>query len=278
MQKTKTLLKSCRFIPLALALLIAGSGCSSLQAPSKAPTRLETQMVTRLVTQEVTLEVTRVIEVPVTVTPAPTLAPTSTPDPSAPGSPTSPQAALPQATLTQYSDCLYGPATYFSYKTSFPDGQQVEVVGRSEDAAWVNIEEVGGWNSCWIQASQTQLQSGRVEDLPLVNLQLPRSEYEFGSPISTSVKRNGDEVSVSWKAVYMSLDEVRGYLIDAYVCQGGQYIHLPVFVGKTFAENTGTLSVQIKDEAGCAEASKAHIVSVGKRGFAEWEKIFWPAH
>jgi hypothetical protein len=136
---------------------------------------------------------------------------------------------------------------------------------------------VGGWNSCWIQVSQAQFQSGRVEGLPVAAPMLPRSEYEFGSPLTITAHRDGNEVTISWKAVFMSADEVQGYLIDAYVCQGGQQIHLPVFVAKTYEENTGTISVKITDEAGCVEPSKAHIVSMGRRGFAEWEKIFLPA-
>ncbi len=231
-----------------------------------------TQVVTRLVTQEITQEVTLIVPVPVTVTPAPSQTPTATPDPN----PTA-TSALPQANLPAYTDCLYGPGTFYVYKTSFPAGQSVEVVGRSQDGNWLNIEAVGGWNSCWIQAAHAQLQSGRLEDLPIVKPFLPRSEYEFGSPQTTTVQREGDQVTVSWEPVYMSADEIQGYLIEARVCQGGQMTNLPVFVPVTFKTNTGILSVQILDEAGCTEPSTAHIVSMGKRGFAEWEKIFWPA-
>jgi hypothetical protein len=273
MNEPNILLKTCSALTAALLFVITGSSCSASQPDSSntpGQSVVVTQVVTRLVTQEVTQEVTRIVEVPVTVTPGPTLAPTATPDPSITSSP-----ALPQASLPEYTDCLYGPATYYTYKTSFPTGQQVEVVGRNENADWINIEEVGGWNSCWIMASQAQLQSGRVEDLPVVNTMLPRSEYEFGSP-SAIARRKGDQVTVSWEAIFMSVDEVQGYLIDAYVCQGGQLIHLPVFVSTTIKQNTGTLTANITDEAGCTEPSTAHIVSVGKRGFAEWEKIFWP--
>ena len=276
MNKPTTLLKSCLAATAAMFIVVLGSSCSPSQ-PSSATTPLgqsaeTTQVVTRIVTLDDTQEVTRIVELPVTVTPASTLEPTSTPDPAQAGS-----TALPQALLPQYTDCLYGPASFYVYKSSFPAGQQVEVVGRSRDGAWINVQEVGGWNGCWIQAGQAQLQSSRVEDLPIVNTMLPRSVLEFGSP-SAIARREGDEVTVSWKAIYMSPDEIKGYLIDAEVCQGGQHIQLPVFLGKTYAENVGTISVQIEDEAGCAEPSIAHIISVGTRGFAEWEKIFWPAH
>jgi hypothetical protein len=273
MNRSYRFLKLCAALAAALFFVVAGSSCSTKQpAASDTPAQpaVATRVVTRLATQQVTLEVTRVVEVPVTVTPVPTLTPTATLDPAMTGAP-----ALPLASLPDYTDCFYGPADYYVYKTSFPAGQQVEVIGRSEDAGWINVEEVGGWNSCWIPAGRAQLQNGNVADLPVAAVQLPRSEYEFGSP-TTTAHREGDRVTVSWEAIFMSVDEVQGYLIDAYVCQGGRFIHLPVFVGVTAEQNTGTLTATITDEPGCTEPSRAHIVSVGTRGFAEWEKIFWP--
>ena len=285
MNKLKTLLKIHQIFIADLILVFAASACASplpiyANAPVVQPVEM-TQVVTRVVTQDVTQEVTRIVEVPVTVTPspelrtdpAPTLESTSTPADS-----TTVPSGLPLAMLPQYTDCLYGPASFYVYKTSFLAGQQVEVVGRNPDASWLNIEEVGGWNSCWIQAGQAQLQSGQVEDLPVANTMLPKSVLEFSSPTTTVARREGDEVTVSWQAVYMSADEVQGYLIDAIACKGGQLVPQPVFVPVTFEENVGTISVKITDEAGCAEPSKAHIASYGRRGFAEWEKIFWPPY
>ena len=271
MDKPNLLLKTCCALAAALLVILAGSSCSASQPnSSNTTTPGQSAVVTRLVTREVTREVTRVVEVPVTVTPVRTFTPSATLDPSAVGS------VLPLASLPEYTDCLYGPASYYVYKTSFPAGQQVEVLGRNENADWINIQAVGGWNSCWIPASQAQLASGRVEDLPFVDTLLPKSEYEFGSP-SAIARRSGDQVTVSWEAVFMSVDEVQGYLIDAHVCQDGQLVHLPVFISTTYEQNTGTITANITDEAGCTEPSTAHIVSVGRRGFAEWEKIFWPA-
>lgn len=266
MQTIKPLLKICRVLLLALVFVMTASGCVDSQAtsiPISAPAEVVTQVVTR--------EVTRIVEVFVTATPAPTLEPTATLDPSAPP-------VLPLAVLPEYTNCLHGPAEFYTYKTSFPAGQQVDVLGVSEDGGWLEVVETGGWNSCWVQLEQAQLDGVSVADLPVVAPLLPRSEYEFGSPLTTTARRDGDVVTISWEAVFMSVDEVQGYLINAYVCQGGQYIHLPVFVAVTYAENTGIISTQITDEAGCTEPSKAHIVSMGRRGFAEWEKIFWPAH
>jgi len=268
----KSKIKAFALILLA-AMLPFISACGETQATAVNTPAPVAQIVTRVVTQEFTQVITKVVEVPVTVTPAPTEAPTSTPDASSPAS-----TPLPLAVLPAYTDCQYGPADFFVYKTSFPAGQEVDVLGRNADSGWLNIEAKGDWNSCWIPSDRAQLQVGQVGDLPVVKPLLPRSEYEFGSPQITTTKRDGDEVSLSWDAVYMSADEVQGYLIEASVCQGGQLTDQYVFVPVTFAENNGTISTTISDEASCESASTAHIVSMGRRGFAEWEKIFWPPH
>jgi hypothetical protein len=46
----------------------------------------------------------------------------------------------------------------------------------------------------------------------------------------------------------------------------------------TYDENVGIQKATFIDEAGCSEPSKAHIITYGRRGFAEWEKIFWPPY
>jgi hypothetical protein len=276
MFERKTLLKTCQVCILVLLLVIAGSACSSLglnsvDAPAVQPVQV-TQVVTRVVTQDVTREVTRIIEVPVTVTPAPTLEFTSTPEISTTGS-----SELPLVSILVYSDCLYGPGSFYLYKTSMAAGSPMEVVGRNQDGTWINVEAVHGWNACWIPANQAELSRGSVNDLPLVSTVLPITRYDYSSP-SAIARRSGNEVTVSWKAVWMSTDEVRGYLIEAWVCQDGKYIYLPVFVSTTYEENVGTISVKIRDEAGCTEPPSARITSAGMRGYTLWEKIFWPPY
>ena len=276
MKERKTLLKTYQACTLVLLLVIAGSACSSLGlnsagAPTVQPIQV-TQVVTRVVTQDVTREVTRIIEVPVTVTPAPTLESTSTLEVSTAGS-----SELPLASIPAYSDCLYGPGSFYLYKTSIAAGSRMEVVGRNLDGTWINVEDVHGWNACWIPVNQAELSRGSVNDLPLVSTVLPITRYDYSSPEAIA-RRSGNEVTVSWKAVWMSTDEVRGYLIEAWVCQDGKYIYLPVFVSTTYEQNVGTISVKIRDEAGCAETPSARITSSGMRGYTLWEKIFWPPY
>jgi hypothetical protein len=267
-------------LPLSVMLLaiIALSSCSpSLGQAERAPI-VHTAEVTRLVTRDVTLEVTRLIEVPVTVTPSATSQFTLTPSltPTITSTPTiTPTPELPQLTILQYTDCLYGPGELYLYKTSYPAGSRVEVVGRSQDALWINVQEIHGWNACWIPASQVRLDHGSVSDLPFVYTTLPLTRYDYSPPMATAL-RDGDEVTVSWEAIWMSRYELRGYLIEAWVCQTGQHIFLPIHVFPTYEENVTTLSITIRDEAGCVEPSSARIATSSKRGYTLFEKIFWP--
>ncbi len=259
-------------LTLGTALLALLVSCSPSRPQTSNTPAVQTLEVTQLVTRDVTVEVTRVIEVPVTVTPSatwqftptPSLTPTITPTPE-----------LPQASILEYTDCLHGPGDFYIYKTSYPAGSRVEVVGRSQDALWINIQEIHGWNACWIPASRAKLDSGSVADLPFVYTALPVTRYDYRSP-TTTASRDGDVVTVSWEAVWMSETELRGYLIEAWVCQEEQFIFLPVNVAPTYEENVGTITVEITDEAGCSQPSHARIATATKRGYTLFEKIFWP--
>jgi hypothetical protein len=183
--------------------------------------------------------------------------------------------AYPVVALRQYSDCLYGPGGFFLYKTSLPAGALQEVVGRNPDGSWISVEEPGGWDPCWIPVAQARFTPGSLDAVPVTFPTLPISYWY--KPPSPTAKRSGDAVTVSWKAIGMAEYDYRGYLVIAWVCQGGQRVYLPVNVTPPYAENTGTLSVTIQDEPGCSQASSAQIYTAEKRGYSG-EMIFWPAY
>lgn len=263
----------------ATLLVSTGSACSpSLPKATKTPI-VQRVEVTQIVTRDVTMEVTRVIEIPVTVTTTftpefsltPSQTPTLTNTPSITSTP-----ELPTLTLLEYVNCLYGPGDFYLYKTSYPAGNRMEVVGRSFDHLWINIQDIHGWNSCWIPANQARLEGVSVDDLPFVYTALPLARYEYASPTVKAIRTSITEVTLTWERIWMSKDELRGYLIEAWVCQDGQYIFLPVSLSPTYEENVDNLSVIIKDEPGCAETSRARIATVVKKGYTPFEKIFWP--
>ena len=259
-------------------LLLIGTSCQPFTGEGTVTPIMQAVEITQEVTRQITREVTRVIQVPVTITPSPTLQYTHTPSLTPTHTITATITSTPeppQATIREYANCLYGPAEFYLYKTSYPAGSRVEVAGRSWDTRWINIHEVGGWNACWIPADLAELDTGSVSDLPFIYTSLPLARYEYSSPTARAV-RSGNEVTVTWEAKWMSIDELRGYLIEAWVCQGGSFTFLPIGIHPTFVENIGTFTISITDEASCSEPSRAHIATVVKKGYTPFEKIFWP--
>jgi hypothetical protein len=209
-----------------------------------------------------------------TDTPLSTLPPESAPTIAAtPG--LLPVPELPVVTLLEYSDCLYGPAAFFLDKTSLPAGALLEAAGRSPDGSWIAVQEVHGWDPCWIPATRASFQAGAVETLPVTYPTLPHSFWY--RPPNPTARRDGSAVTVSWKAIGMAEYDYHGYLIIAWVCQAGNHVYLPVSFVPPYAQNTGNLSVTIQDEPGCNEASNARIYTAEKRGYSG-EMIFWPPY
>jgi hypothetical protein len=264
----------------ALLLVFSASACGSPLPRSGGtagtPAEVVTLEATSLVTRDVTREVTRQVVVPVTVTPTNTPLYTFTPSETSTITTTptiTPTPGPPEVIVLEYTDCLYGPESFFLYKTSLPAAASMEVVGRNPQGSWLDVEEVHGWDPCWIPAALVRFKSGSVETVPVRYPNLPYSYwYKPPNPVA---HREGNEVTVTWKAVWMAEDDYRGYLIIAWVCQGGAYVYVPLAIDPPYAENTGTFSVTIEDQAGCSGFSEAHIYSAEKRGYSG-ELIFWP--
>ena len=268
---------------LVAALLLVFSGIScSFSSPMSTPTTViqtvpVTQVVTQLVTQEVTQEVTLVVEVPETITPSDTPLYTYTPSltPTITGTPTdTPTPGPPQVTILENSACLYGPGSVYLYKYGVLAASQMEVVGRNLDGTWLYVEAVQGWNPCWVEATLIKFTTGDIQNVPLFYSVLPHTN-EYQPPVAKA-HRKGSDVTVSWPAVRMSLDDYRGYLIEAWVCQGGTQVFIPTLYAPALAKNYGILSVDITDEPGCTSPSSVRIYSAAKRGYSAWTNIPWP--
>lgn len=275
--------KCHQVLTIALLLVFAGSACTfalPISAPATAAQPiLITQVNTQLMTREVTQEVTQIVEVSVTVTPSDTPLYTLTPSltPIITGTPkitSTPEP--PEVSILEHSDCLYGPGSVYLYKYSLAAAALMEVVGRNMDGSWLYIQEVHGWNPCWIQTSLVKFNAGDISNVPVVFPALPFSN-QYDPPDATA-RRDGNEVTISWKAVWMSLDDYRGYLIEAWVCQGGKQVFQPISYVPPLDSNTGTLSVTVTDEPGCDVPSNGRIYSAEKHGYSAWQRIFWPPY
>jgi hypothetical protein len=94
----------------------------------------------------------------------------------------------------------------------------------------------------------------------------------YGPPRGVTAVRVDNEVIISWNQVKMTKDDDRGYLLELFVCQGGNYIWWTDSYPDQF-----TTSYEIRDEAGCVVPSSGMLYTVEKHGFSQPVTIPWPA-
>ncbi len=255
-------------------------------APTPAP-EINTVVNTVEATHIVTVEVTSLVEVPVTSTPTatPNYTPTSSLTPTRTRIPSiTPTWNPPKVSILEHSACYYGPDTDYLFKYGLNATVWMRVIGRNSDGTWLFVKAGNDpdWNGCWIQTEKVEFLSGQVSDVPEYWMGLPGSTL-YLPPMNVSVNRVGDVVTVSWEAVWMTEDDYRGYLIEAWVCQDGKQVFqaigrpapLPL---PPVTENVGTFSVEIIDEPGCLVPSNARLYSVEKHGYTNFRILPWPPH
>jgi hypothetical protein len=76
----------------------------------------------------------------------------------------------------------------------------------------------------------------------------------------------------------MTEDDYEGYLIEAWLCQGGQQVFKPIGYKPPLSENTGTLGIIVTDEPGCLVPSSARIYTAEKHGYTGYKVIPWPPY
>jgi hypothetical protein len=259
--------KTTLIMSLFLILLVA-SACTLGQNPEPI-IQVETILHTVEVTHEV--EVTRLIEILVTstLTPTPELSPTQTLTPTITSTPTiTPTYGPLRANVVEQANCRYGPGAAYLYKFGLYAGNRIEIVGRNDPGTWVYIQAIGGSNRCWVNAGSLDI-NGDLDTVPTYYSRLPFSEL-YSPPQGVSAVRQGNEVVISWPAVYMTEDDYRGYLIEAWLCQEGQIVFTPISVDGTI--------YTVLDEPGCMQPSSARLYTAEKHGYTRWIPIPWPAH
>ena len=102
---------------------------------------------------------------------------------------------------------------------------------------------------------------------------LPIEAFGLASPYA-SAKRNGDEVTISWKAVR----DVGGRdprLPDQGEVLPGRAAASPqdTFIPMTYEENVGTSRTRSLMKAAAREASDIRMISYARRGFAFYYQI-----
>jgi hypothetical protein len=278
--------------PIAVFFVLMLASCNPATVTSAPNPVIETVVVTRELTQEVTREViqevTRIVEVPVpvTVTPTPTTAISLTPSltstltrtPSITPTPEPPVVII----LEDHVACNFGPGGAYLYKYGLLATSWMWVIGRNEDGTWLFVEGEGR-NPCWVKTEYVRFKSGG--DFTTYNINtvspdiiLPFATNLYLPPTGVQAFRYGNEVKIFWNAVWMTEDDYRGYLIEAWLCQGGQQVFKPINKLTSLSENVDTLVLSVIDEPGCLAPSSARIYTAEKHGYTGYIVIPWPPY
>jgi len=263
------------FLPVVgLACLAAGFGLGL--AWSARPTPTPTPTITPTATASSTMTATPTMTPSPTPSATATLAATETPTPDYTPTITLTPSKTPTPTATpeirgrvlEQANCRYGPGAAYLYEWGLYPANRVTVLGRNQDGSWVYVDPWTYVDYCWVKTSLLEL-TGDVFSAPQVWTLLPYTEFYY-PPQNVSATRVGDEVTVWWDDVWMSLDDDRGFLIEAWVCRDGQLIFTAI--------NPWDPPAVLIDEAGCMQPSSGRIYTAEKHGYTEWILIRWPPH
>jgi hypothetical protein len=270
--------KNYKVFVITLLLVLIGAACSGLAAPAAAP--MQTVVVLQ---QVITKVVTQIVYVPVTVTPTPPPAISDTPAPistDTPAATTTPPAATatpqpPSVTIQVHTQCLYGPdLAYISKYDILANSQQV-AIGRNQDTSWLYVQGSDHKYPCWVKAALVKLNTGSFTDPPVTIPDLSPFTTLYPAPPAVSANRVGNDVTIFWLPVAMTEQDYNGYLIEAWVCQGGQQVFVPMKYVKSFDKNSAMIAVKITDEPGCSEPSSARIYTAITTAYSSPKDIPW---
>jgi hypothetical protein len=268
--------KYARIFVFVILIIILGVSCSPLATlPASTPV-LQTVIVTKVVTQEVT----RIVEVPVTLTPTPSPVDTDTPmpTPTEVNSPTiTPIPEPPAVTVLVHTQCLYGPDPAYISKYEILAASPQVVIGRNQDSSWLYVQGSDHKNPCWVKALVVKVDSGNLSDALVTDPILAPFSTTYLPPAAVSTNRAGNVVTIFWQPVTTTEADYNGYLIEAWVCQGGQLVFVPQAFVTSFDKNSSIMAVNVTDEPGCQEPSHARIYTSTKQAYSAWKSILWPA-
>ncbi len=215
----------------------------------------------------------------------PTSAPTSTETPTETQPPTPAETDTPTITPTfailrgtvnvEKVSCRYGPGPDYLYLYGMVQGANQDVIGRTDTGKWVLTRSRGDTKSCWVKAEFLTI-NGDVMSVEMVypdKFTLLRSSQRYLFPWNVAAIRSGDKVTITWESEARRPGDEEDatsvlYMVEVWVCQGGQLIFTPI--------GTSIPQVSVTDEAGCAEASHGRVYFVEKHGYTGPSQIPWP--
>jgi hypothetical protein len=246
---------------IILLILIFVSAC----APSTPTAPVATVTEESTETPEATSTPTRTATSEPTITSTPTieLSPTVT---------LTPMFAFPNVTVNKQAHCRYGPSVAYLHAADLYPGDAGTVRGRYIYSNWLYIKFDKLNYFCWVAPSVVDV-VGDISTVAYAELHLQSiGSNMYGPPGNVAAVREGSRVTISWNMVEMTKDDDRGYLLELFVCQDGNYL----WWTDSYPDQDST-SYTVKDEAGCSQPSSGKLYTVEKHGFSEPAVIPWPA-
>ena len=201
-----------------------------------------------------------------TATPTPSPAPSATPVPTF--------SVLRGKVNVERASCRYGPGAMYLFLYGLLQGATQDVIGRTDTGAWVLTQARGDTTRCWVKTSLMDLDGDvlSVEPVYPENYALPVSPY-YVPPYTASATRTGDQVTITWTAQSLRAGDRESdtsplFVVETWVCQGGQLIFTPI--------GTEIEVASVTDEPGCSELSHGRIFLAEKHGYAGPSEIPWP--
>jgi len=236
--------------------------------PTSLPTKTQpVSTTTPLTSQTATFTATPTDTPTKTFTPTITLTPTSTATATITLTPTF---AFPKFTVLEQAHCRYGPAKAYLHAADLYQGDTGIIGGRYTNSQWLFIkpDKINYW--CWVSPYVITVE-GDITTLFFKELTLPGPSALYQAPQSVRAERTGNQVTISWSRVPMTLDDDRGYFLDLFVCQNGSYLWWPV----SFPDQYQT-SYTVTDDSSCGPASGGLLYTVEKHGYSNPVVIPWP--
>jgi len=212
-----------------------------------------------------------------TLTDTPTITPSSTPTPTqTPTDTTTPTitptwAVLRGKVIPERANCRYGPGAPYLYKYGLVGGSNLEIIGRNALGTWILIQAIGGSNPCWVKTNLMEIR-GEVMGVAPVDPDIIQAWSPYYAPLTNvSAIREGDKVTVSWSPLVLRAGddaEQTPYVLEAWICQEGELVFIPV--------GAYTTAVEVTDEQGCPEPSHGQVLAAEKHGYTRPSEVPWP--
>jgi hypothetical protein len=257
------MLSACGPSPEEQQTQTAAAQTATAASWTDTPTMTSTHTATATSTSTSTPTFTATLTPTATFTPTETQTPTITPTPTF---------DFPKVVVNKAAaHCRYGPSKAYLHAADLYEGDVGSVRGRFQFSDWLYIKFDKLDYYCWVSPYVVDV-TGDISNIYYKELDLLSiGSNMYGPPQNVKAYREGNMVTITWNRVNMTLDDDRGYLIEAWVCQDGAYIWWTVSF-----EDQHTTSYTVQDDGGCPMPSSGVIYTVEKHGFSQPVTIPWP--